>query len=559
MSAAAGSETREMRLFLGIDVGTTSVRAGLFDDEGKMHGAGVEAIRLNRPREDYVEQSSADIWRAAGIATRAALAMANAQPGAVAGIGFDATCSLVVLDERDAPVSVSPSGDDAWNVIVWMDHRATDRAARINATGHEVLRYVGGAVSPEMETPKLVWLKEEMPASWARAKRFLDLPDFLVYRATGSDVRSLCTTTCKWTYLPHAGGWDATYFRAIGLGDLADEGFARIGTNVRPMGERAGVLTEAAAHELGLVAGIPVGVAIIDAHAGGVGLLGATIEGSESEDLGQRLALIGGTSTCHMAISREPRFIPGIWGPYSSAMVPGWWLTEGGQSATGALLDHVIASHAEGGALTREAKANGTHAATLLNARLDALAADARLPFPAALTRELHVLPDHHGNRSPRADPSLRGMVSGLKLSEGRDALALLYLATTQALALGTRHILETMRAHGYRVTTIVATGGDAKNPVFLREHADATGCRVVLPREPEAVLLGSAMLGAVASGARTSIEHAMRTMSAADRVIEPAPRGGPVARYFDAKYAVFLRMHDDQLAYRALMRGTGD
>ena len=224
-----------------------------------------------------------------------------------------------------------------------------------------------------------------------------------------------------------------------------------------------------------------------------------------------------------MAISREPRFIPVIWGPYFSAMVPGWWLTEGGQSATGALLDHVIATHTEGAALSREAAASKTHVAALLNARLEGLAKDARLPFPAALTRELHVLPDHHGNRSPRADPSLRGMVSGLKLTEGPDALALFYLATVQALALGTRHILESMREHGYRVDTLVATGGDAKNPVFLREHADATGCRVVLPREPEAVLLGSAMLGAVASGDRASIAEAMGAMSAADRVIEPA------------------------------------
>jgi FGGY-family pentulose kinase len=255
-----------------------------------------------------------------------------------------------------------------------------------------------------------------------------------------------------------------------------------------------------------------------------------------------------------MAVSREPRFIPGVWGPYFSAMVPGLWLTEGGQSATGALLDHVIFTHAEGAALAKEAAEKKTHAAGLLNARLVELARHARVSFPAALARELHVLPDHHGNRSPRADASLRGMVSGLKLTDGRDPLALLYLATVQALALGTRHILDAMRAHGYRIDTLVATGGDAKNPVFLREHADATGCRIVLPREPEAVLLGSAMLGAVASGDRASVSDAMGAMSAADRVIEPT--GGEAAKYFDAKYAVFLRMHDDQLAYRALMRG---
>ncbi|HEY2511253.1 MAG TPA: FGGY-family carbohydrate kinase [Polyangiaceae bacterium] len=548
----------ESATYLGIDVGTASVRAGLFDREGRRLGLGVEPITIYRPREDFVEQSSDDVWRAAGIAVRQALAEAKVDPGSVRGIGFDATCSLVLLGEDDRPVTVSPTGNDAQNVIVWMDHRATDQAARINAGQHGVLRYVGGGVSPEMETPKLLWLKERLPSSWGRVKRFLDLPDFLVYRATGHDVRSLCTTVCKWTYLGHEGGWDAAFFRSVGLGELADEGFVRIGTQVRPMGERAGVLSERAAGELGLAPGIPVGVAIIDAHAGGLGVLGATVPGESGgeESLAERVALIGGTSTCHMAISREPRFVRGVWGPYFSAMVPGWWLTEGGQSATGALLDHVIGTHAESATLTREAATRKTHAAALLNERLEALAAEAKVPFPAALTRDLHVLPDHHGNRSPRADPTLRGMISGLKLGEGRDSLALLYLAAVQALALGTRHILEALQASGYRTTTLMATGGDAKNPVFLREHADATGCRVVLPREPEAVLLGSAMLGAVASGDRSSIAEAMHTMSAADRIIEPS--GGAVGRYFDAKYAVFLRMHDDQLAYRRAMEAAG-
>ncbi len=87
-------------------------------------------------------------------------------------------------------------------------------------------------------------------------------------------------------------------------------------------------------------------------------MLGAPLDGvaPTEETLDERLALIGGTSTCHMAVSREPRFIQGIWGPYFSAMIPGMWLTEGGQSATGALIDHVIDSHARGAELSLEAK-----------------------------------------------------------------------------------------------------------------------------------------------------------------------------------------------------------
>jgi FGGY-family pentulose kinase len=542
------------RLYLGVDVGTASVRAALFDTAGAMRGSAAHPIRNERPREDFVEQSSEDIWRACGEAVRGALAQAGVRPDLVAGVGFDATCSLVALDASDRPVTVSPTGDDTWNVVVWMDHRATPLAARINETHHEVLRYVGGVVSPEMQTPKLLWLKENLPETWQRAARFLDLPDFLVYRATGVDVRSLCTTVCKWTYLGHDGrGWQRDFFERIGLGDLAAEGFARIGQRVRPMGERAGLLTENSARELGLAPGTPVAVAIIDAHAGGLGTIGAALDGTPTtpEALESRLSLIGGTSSCHMAVAREARFVPGVWGPYYSAMVPGMWLAEGGQSATGALIDHVIFSHARGAALEADAKSRGTTAYALLNERLDVLAREA--PFPAALTRELHVLPDHHGNRSPRADPTLRGMISGLKLSDSLEALALLYLATVQAVAHGTRHIVDALRAHGYRIDTILACGGGTKNEVFLREHADATGCRVVLPAEPEAVLLGAAILGAVASGDRASIVDAMQSMTRAGRVVTPTR--GDVARFHDAKHRVFLRMHDDQMAYRELMR----
>jgi ribulose kinase len=233
-------------------------------------------------------------------------------------------------------------------------------------------------------------------------------------------------------------------------------------------------------------------------------------------------------------------------------MIPGLWLTEGGQSATGALVDHVIDTHARGGELRAEARREGTTAYALLNAWLEQLRSAAGLAHVAQLTRELHVLPYFHGNRSPRADPTLRGMVSGLKLTDSVDALALSYLATIQAIAYGTRHIIETMNAAGFRIDTLVACGGDTKNPVFVREHADAIGCRVVLPRESEAVLLGAAVLGAVASGDQPSVPAAMSAMNGVGE--ELAADGGDVARYHEQKYRVFQRMYEDQLAYRALM-----
>jgi FGGY-family pentulose kinase len=548
-----------MNYYLGIDVGTGSARAGIFDARGRRAGSASFPIKLWHPAPDHVEQSSEDIWRACVRATRAALRGAGLKAAAIKGIGFDATCSLVALDAEDRPVTVSTTGRAEQNVVVWMDHRALEQTERINRTGHAVLRYVGGVISPEMEMPKLLWLKEHLPASWQRTARFFDLPDFLTYRATGDETRSLCSTVCKWTYLGQRGGdgagWSREFFQQIGLGDLAAENFRRIGQTIRPMGTPlGGGLTARAAKELGLIAGTPVGGSIIDAHAGGLGMLGAKLGGRAptSAALNRRLALIGGTSSCHMAVSAQPRFIRGIWGPYFSAMIPGLWLTEGGQSATGALIDHVIFSHAAAAGLRLEAKRSGRTIYELLNARLDTLAESERAPFPAALTRELHILPDFHGNRSPRADPTLRGVMSGLTLSATADDLARRYLAAIQAVAYGTRHIIEEMNRRGYAIDTLLICGGGTKNPVFLREHADITGCRLVLPAEPEAVLLGSAVLGAVAGGEHATVLGAMQSMNAAGRII--APTRGAVARFHAAKYRVFHRLHADFLAVRKLM-----
>ncbi len=544
-------------LFVGIDVGTGSARAGVFSLSGRMLADASEPIKMWKPQPDFVEQSSDDIWSACCKSVRAALKKAGATAAEVAGIGFDATCSLVLLDSEDRPVSASPTGRDQQNVIVWMDHRAIPQAEKINITKHPVLRFVGGVISPEMQTPKLLWLKEHLPLSWGRTARFLDLPDFLTYRATGDDTRSLCTTVCKWTYLGHRGadgaGWDRGYFQKIGLGDLAAESFKRIGQRIRPMGEALGRgLTEKAASELGLQVGTPVGVSIIDAHAGGLGLLGAQVGGRKvtGKVLESRLALIGGTSSCHMAVSAEPRFIRGIWGPYSSAMIPGFWLTEGGQSATGALIDHVINSHPAVDQLRRVAAKAKKTIYEVLNERLAQLSADAA--HPGALTVDLHIQPDFHGNRSPRANPTLKGMIAGLTLSADADDLARQYLAAIQAVAYGTRHILEEMNRKGYAISSVLICGGGTKNPVFLREHADITGCRLILPKEPEAVLLGSAVLGAVAAGKYRTVLAAMNAMNVAGDIIEPAR--GVVAAYHEKKYRVFQRMHFDFLAYRRIM-----
>lgn len=201
---------------IGVDVGTGSARAGIFDLRGRMISTAVHPIQIFRPQANHVEHSSQDIWLAVCRAVKSALESGKVNPQNVIGISFDATCSLVALDKEDQPVTVSLTGEQSHNVIVWMDHRAEKQADEINRTKHRVLDYVGGTISPEQEPPKLKWVKENLPDTWRRAAKFFDLADYLVYEASGKNVRSLCTVVCKWTYMGHEGehgGWDESFFK----------------------------------------------------------------------------------------------------------------------------------------------------------------------------------------------------------------------------------------------------------------------------------------------------------------------------------------------------------
>src|SRR5207244_1926368 len=135
--------------FIGVDVGTSSARAGVFDETGTLLSTARHPITVWHEAGDIVEQSSSDIWAACVASVRAALADAALPQDAVTGIGFDATCSLVALDRVAEPLTVSVSGDIRRNVIVWMDHRATAETRLVNETQDDVLRYVGGSISPE--------------------------------------------------------------------------------------------------------------------------------------------------------------------------------------------------------------------------------------------------------------------------------------------------------------------------------------------------------------------------------------------------------------------------
>ncbi|HMA13835.1 MAG TPA: FGGY-family carbohydrate kinase [Kiloniellaceae bacterium] len=523
-------------LVVGVDVGTGSARAGVLSRQGALLGRGEQAIDLHQPQANHSEHDSEQIWAAVGTAVRAALAAAGAKPEDIAGISFDATCSLVVRDRAGRPLSVSTSGEARWDTIVWLDHRALAEAEECTATGHRVLDYIGGVMSPEMETPKLMWLKRHLPDRWVAAGHFFDLADFLTWRASGSAARSQCTLTCKWTYLGHENpGWQRDFFETVDLADMPERG--RLPAAASPIGGDLGPLTAEAAAALGLTTACRVGAGLIDAHAGALGVLGA--HAADRDGIDRHLALIAGTSSCVMALSAEPRPTPGVWGPYYGAVLPDCWLNEGGQSATGALLDHIIRWHGAGGT------ADGA-----MHRRIAERVMALRRTEGLDLAGRLHVLPDFHGNRSPLADPQAVGVISGLTLDASFDSLCRLYWRSAVGIALGVRHILEALNARGYGIDTLHVTGGHLKNPLLMELYADAAGCTVIEPAAEDAVLLGSGMVAATAAGFYPSLTAAAAGMQRGGRERQPNPAARP---RFDRDYAVFLKMHAQRRELDAL------
>lgn len=527
------------RLLVAVDVGTESARAGVVTAEGALLSRAERPLTLHRSGAQIGEYASEQIWRACCGAVRDALTLAGTDGSSIAGIGFDATCSLVMLDAegRALPVGDSGGGDGpVRDTIAWFDHRALAEAREATTTGHEVLGYSGGVISPEMEVPKLMWLKRHLPKYWARAGHLFDLADFLTWKATGALDRSQSTLTSKWAYLGHeTQGWRHDFYDRLGIGDMFVRG--RLPERATPIGTCIGTLLPDSAEALGLSIRCKAAIGMIDAHAGALGILGEFAGTPEAAH--RSLGLVAGTSSCVVALSGDKRCIRGIWGPYCGAVLPDLWLNEGGQSATGALLDHVIRWHSAGGEPTGD-----RHDAII--ARI----ADLRAEHGAAFAARLHVLPDFHGNRSPLAAPDAIGVISGLTLDSSFDSLCALYWRTAVAIALGLRQILETLARHGYETGSLHVTGGHTRNGLLMDLYKEITGCTVITRSEADAVLIGNAMTAAAAAGLHPSLAEAAKHMCGPGIAQKPVPNS---TGKYERDYKIFLQMQQDRQRIEAI------
>ncbi|WP_288925994.1 FGGY-family carbohydrate kinase [uncultured Maritimibacter sp.] len=485
-----------------VDVGTRSARAAFFDAHGHMSAREVAPIHVTVEPDGLGAYHSAEIWSAVCRAVRLARSAAGVQAGDVGAVAFDGTCSLVLMDREGDGL---PFGDDGTDTFAWFDRRAVAQAEACTRVGGRTVDLLGAVMSPEMQLPKLMWLRETCPDVWSRFSTALDLPDWLAFRATGAVSRSVSALGAKWPWSSRE-GWDDVLFDCLGLDDLrATPGWA---TPVRPVGSVAGHLSPEAASDMRLSPGIPVAVGMIDGYAGAMGCRSMAL----AADVPDALTLIAGTSASVIALRPVAVSLDGLWGPFRDVPTAGLTSHEGGITNAGALLDHVLTHWPEIGGSKIGHPAVIAEIETHLARRGHAFASD------------LHVLPDFVGSRGPVGNPRWRGVVHGLRLDSSLSALAGLYWRTAVALAISIGDVIDRFGASGLEARAIAATGGLMQSDLIAQLFADVTDKTLILPVGVDAVLLGTAMAGAVAAGWADDMDDASHRMAPEIRTLERNP-----------------------------------
>jgi ribulokinase len=492
---------------IGIDGGTESLRAHVFDLTGKSLGSGVGRYQTSFPSPGRAEQAPMDWWAALGVAVRTAVLEAKVPAQEIASLCLDTTsCTVVALDENGQPLRPA---------ILWMDVRAEKEAEAVLATGDAALSLNGaghGPVSAEWMIPKALWLKRHEPALYQQAKTICEYQDFLMHRLTGRLVASLTNVAMRWHYRKNSGGWPLSLLEALDLADL----FAKWPQEIVAPGSLVGNLTPEAAAHLKLPRATKVIQGGADAFIGMIGL-GVAKPG--------QVALITGSSHLQLAVCRHELLVPGLWGSYADVVYPGCHVLEGGQTSSGSMiawLDRLLGKDYDFDRLNREASAIAPGSDGLV------------------------ALDHFQGNRNPYTDAASRGALVGLTLGHGP---AHIFRAMIESICLGTRLILDRMRAAGVPLSELIVGGGASHSPLWLQIHADTANLPVKVATCTDAPALGSAILAAVGAGFFPDVQAGIAAMTSIDRTISPNPAA--VASY-EALLARYVTLYQALKAWRS-------
>ncbi|MFI7448333.1 ribulokinase [Nonomuraea sp. NPDC049714] len=528
---------------VGVDFGTLSGRAVVVRvADGAELGSAVHeyahgVIERTLPDSDvrlgpdWALQSPQDWIDVLRVAVPQAVAASGVSPEQVIGIGTDFTaCTVLPATADGTPLCFeTPSRPHAWPKL-WKHHAAQPHADRINQVaarrGEAWLPRYGGKISSEWEFAKALQVLEEDPEVYARAERWIEAADWIVWQLCGVESRNICTAGYKGIfqdgsypprdYLAELNPDFVDFPGKLATGQVGDT-FG--GVRLAPLGGSAGTLSATAAAWTGLPEGITVAVGNVDAHV--------TAAAADAVRPGQMVAIMG-TSTCHIMPSDQLAEVPGMCGVVRDGIVPGLWGYEAGQSAVGDIFawfvdTFVPASYHE------QAGEMGMHA------YLTSLAAEQPVG-----RHGLIALDWFGGNRSVLVDHNLSGVIVGQTLATKPEDV---YRALVESTAYGARMIVETFEKSGVPVEEFVVAGGLLKNPFLMQVYADVLRRPLSVIGSEQGPALGSAIHAAVAAGAYADIEQAAAVMG---RRTEAAYVPDPArADAYDRLYAEYRALHD--------------
>ena len=467
------------KYLLGVDGGTEGLRAGIFDVFGTPLAYASTSYPTQFPAPSWAEQDPNDWWDALGKSVRKAISDSGISVDQIAAMAVDTTCcSVVALDDSGNPVRPA---------LIWMDVRSAEQAEQMVATGDDALRINSngsGPVSAEWMIPKALWIKQNEPKNFDRAVTVCEYQDYINLHLTGRLGASINNVSTRWHCDYSREGVPKSLLEKLDLVELAE----KWPQDVFRLGELVGRLTPRAAGHLGLTPDLPVVQGGADAQIGMIGL-GVVKPGN--------LALITGSSHLHLGLSKKPFHGTGIWGTYADALLPGLHTVEGGQTSTGSVINWLKNLFGE--------------------SDYEALNQDASKLPPGS--ENLIVQEHFQGNRTPHTDPNSRGAFHGLTLKHGREHL---FRAAIEGVAFGSELILESMRTNGFFPESIVVSGGATHSELWLQIHSDVSNLPLILTKNPDAPLLGCAILAAVGAEIYEDIPTAVEQMVQFDRVIEP-------------------------------------
>ena len=467
------------KYLLGVDGGTEGLRAGIFDVLGTPLAYASTSYPTQFPAPSWAEQDPNDWWDALGKSVRKAISDSEISVDQIAAMAVDTTCcSVVALDDSGNPVRPA---------LIWMDVRSAEQAEQMVATEDNALLINSngsGPVSAKWMIPKALWIKQNEPKNFDRAVTICEYQDYINLHLTGRLGASINNVSTRWHCDYSREGVPKSLLEKLDLVELAE----KWPQDVFRLGELVGRLTPRAAGHLGLTPELPVVQGGADAQIGMIGL-GVVKPGN--------LALITGSSHLHLGLSEKPFHGTGIWGTYADALLPGLHTVEGGQTSTGSVINWLKNLFGE--------------------SDYEALNLDASKLPPGS--ENLIVQEHFQGNRTPHTDPNSRGAFHGLTLKHGREHL---FRAAIEGVAFGSELILESMRTNGFFPESIVVSGGATHSELWLQIHSDVSNLPLILTKNPDAPLLGCAILAAVGAEIYEDIPTAVEKMVQFDRVIEP-------------------------------------